>query len=239
MWAAACRSKSLALIVLVLVGPAVAGCSAVIAHKGIEATDLSSIQVGATRETVESVLGQPVKNITTETGKTDTYEYNRGRRPGKPEDFGLLRCSNCVSEGALGYVFLYLLTQPYWVNELYEEQKGEIAVYYGPDDAVIRTVISGHEGVANDAVVRNASCGEPNSQYDIGWGYETGFSAIFRQPRAEEPAEAYFWYTLAAKTGHAAARDGVRRLEGKLSNNYVAQVEHRVAAWEPLVNCQR
>jgi hypothetical protein len=229
--------RPLAPIVLVLLALAGAGCSAVISLEGIEATDLSSIQVGTTRETVESVLGRPVESVTTESGKTDTYEYNRGRRPGKPEDLGFLRCSNCGS-GAMGYALVYVLTQPYWINAIYKEQKGKIAVYYGPDDAVTRIVVGGHEGVANEVVARNAACGEPDSQYDIGWGYETGFSAIFHQPRAEEPVEAYFWYTLAAKTGHTAARDGVRRLEARLSNNDVGQVEQRASVWQPLVNCK-
>lgn len=208
-----------------------------IAQEGIEATDLSFIAAGTPRAAVESVLGEPLRSIVNKLGTIDTYEYDRGRRPGKPEDLGVLRCDDCVSDGALGYAFVYLLTQPYWINEMYKEQKGEIDVTYGPDDVVVRTTVNGHEEVANELVIRKAACGEANSQYKIGWGYENGFSAIYREPRAKQPAEAYFWYTLSAERGHTAAREGVERLEAKLSASNLVVMTDRAASWKPLDNC--
>ena len=48
--------------------PALAGCAST-------STDLSVIEIGTPREAVETVLGQPVKSVTTAAGRIDTYEY--------------------------------------------------------------------------------------------------------------------------------------------------------------------
>ena len=48
--------------------PALGGCT------GIEPTDLSLIQVGVARDSVEKILGQPVESTTSEIGTIDTYE---------------------------------------------------------------------------------------------------------------------------------------------------------------------
>ncbi len=48
------------LFVTVLVALGLAGCASAIRSSPIEATDYSSIEVGATREAVESVLGSPI-----------------------------------------------------------------------------------------------------------------------------------------------------------------------------------
>ena len=221
-----------------LLALALSGCSAYLAHRGIEATDLREIEAGASRETVERVLGPPIDTITSKFGAAAIYEYDRGRRPGRPEDLGLLHRSEPVADGAMGYVVFYLLTQPYWITELYEEQKGEIAVYYGLDDVVVATVVSGiDEEVAGDVVIKNASCGDPVSLYDIGRGYEIGMSAIYHQAIADQPVEAYFWYTLAAKRGLGAARGDIDRLEASLSEGDIAWAEKRATEWEPLPDC--
>ena len=63
-----------AIMTLLISGLGATGCTA-----EIERTDLSSIEVGATRQTVESLLGKPVRSVVTEVGLTDTYRYNSGR----------------------------------------------------------------------------------------------------------------------------------------------------------------
>lgn len=230
------RFSAMTALVLVLSAASLGGCSAVIAIKGIEPTDLSAISDGASREAVEAVLGEPVRTVATEFGRIDTYEYDRGRRPGEPEDLGVLRCTDC-EDAELGVAAFYLLTQPYWINDIYADQKGELEVYYGADDTVVYTVIGEAEDVANAGVIRSAACGEPDSQFDIGWGYESGFSAIHHEPTAKQPAEAYFWYTLAAGKGHAEAREGVRRLKAELVAGEAGRAEQRAALWEPLTDC--
>ena len=223
-----------------LLALALSGCSAIVAHIGIEATDVGEIEAGASRETVERLLGPPVDTITSKFGTAEIYEYDRGRRPGRPEDFGLLHRSEPVADGAMGYVLFYLLTQPYWMTELYNEQKGEIAVYYDGDDIVVATVASGiDEEVAGEVVIKKASCGNPVSLYDIGRGYELGISAIYHRPIAEQPVEAYFWYTLAANRGLGAARGKVERLEATLSESDMAWAEQRATEWEPLPDCDK
>ncbi|MCZ6609213.1 MAG: hypothetical protein O7A66_04310, partial [Alphaproteobacteria bacterium] len=47
----------------------------------IQRTDLSPIKVGATRATVESLLGSPGKSMQTDSGRIDTYKYNMGYTP--------------------------------------------------------------------------------------------------------------------------------------------------------------
>lgn len=226
--------------VVPLLALVLSGCSAIVAQNGIEATDLAEIKAGASRETVERLLGPPIGTITSKFGTADIYEYDRGRRPGRPEDFGMLHRDEPVADGAMGYVLFYLLTQPYWMTELYEEQKGEITVYFDDDDIVVASIASGiDEEIAGDVVIKNASCGNPVSLYDIGRGYEIGISAIHHRPIATQPVEAYFWYTLAAKRGLWAARGRVERLEATLSEGDVAWAERRAAEWEPLPDCDR
>ncbi len=47
----------------------------------IPPTDLSGIKVGATRATVEGVLGKPVKSMQTDSGRIDTYKYSMSYTP--------------------------------------------------------------------------------------------------------------------------------------------------------------
>ena len=76
------RAKAMLLVVAV-VASSIGGCSAVIVSRGIEATDLSAIVVGADRETVEGALGSPIDSVETKAGRIDTYRYDRGRAPKK------------------------------------------------------------------------------------------------------------------------------------------------------------
>ena len=59
---------------LLVSGLGVTGCTG-----NIERSDSASIEVGATRQTVECLLGKPVKSVVTEAGLTYTYRYNGGR----------------------------------------------------------------------------------------------------------------------------------------------------------------
>ncbi len=51
-----------AYIAISFVGLLVQGCSLAILGEDIERTDLSLLEVGATREEVESMLGKPISN---------------------------------------------------------------------------------------------------------------------------------------------------------------------------------
>ena len=64
-----------ALLVSLLAFPA---CSNAIRSAGIEATDMSPIQVGASRGSVEAVLGAPISSEKTDAGTIDTYKFSTG-----------------------------------------------------------------------------------------------------------------------------------------------------------------
>ena len=60
-----------AIMSLLVSGLGVTGCTG-----NIERSDFASIKVGATRQTIESLLGKPVKSVETYAGTTDTHRYN-------------------------------------------------------------------------------------------------------------------------------------------------------------------
>ena len=73
-WVTLSAVSKFRFVALATVAIAVAACA-------IESTDLSPIKVGATRAKVERVLGKPVKSRQTDSGKIDTYKYNKGWYP--------------------------------------------------------------------------------------------------------------------------------------------------------------
>ena len=135
--------RFVALFAVVIFALPIAGCSLAIRSQGIEATDLSAIVVGADRETVEGVLGSTIDRVETETGRIDTYRYDRGRAP----DAARASSSGWSGSGGggpgAGYALTllalgYLIAQPVLIHNLYEEQKGELSITYGADDTVVR-----------------------------------------------------------------------------------------------------
>ena len=74
--------KLLAPVVLLCTGIVVQGCSIAIRAKDIEPTDLSSLEIGATRAAIEGVLGEPIAHQAMPTGTVATYRYDGGS-PGK------------------------------------------------------------------------------------------------------------------------------------------------------------
>ena len=92
------------LSILVFLAPLVSGCA-------IKPTDLAAIKVGASRQAVEKLLGEPVETVKTETGRIDTYSYNVGSSGGR-------------------YSFAYPIA--------YGRQRNEIEITYGRGDKVVR-----------------------------------------------------------------------------------------------------
>ena len=137
--------RAFAMIAVLLLGLAVQGCSTAMRHEGVPATDLSEIQVGATRAAVESVLGQPVASSSTTTGKVDTYKYDAGR-PGENVDplYGRAdvgRMCGGDAQCGMGLIVLRLYAEPLlFLRELIlrGEQERELRVTYGPDDRVTK-----------------------------------------------------------------------------------------------------
>lgn len=105
--------------------PALGGCA-------IEGTDLSAIEIGTPREMVEAILGEPVRSVETEAGRTDTYGYNKGWTP-PDKVVGV----NCQHPGCILLLPVAVIVAGVGYATSYDEQRGYIRVTYGPDDTVV------------------------------------------------------------------------------------------------------
>jgi len=137
------RGVAAALVIAALVTPALGGCSFAIYSAEIDATDLSTIQPGASREQVEDVLGDAVAEEAVNGGVKATYQYDQGA-PMAHVDPQLVR----------DYLGLY---GPFWEPilmpvalvkraERVSRQKGSISVTFGADGKVIAVQQGGIAG---------------------------------------------------------------------------------------------
>ncbi len=112
--------KQVALSFIVFLAVSLSACA-------IAPTDLSGINVGATRATVEDVLGKPVESMQSDTGRIDVYKYNKGYTP-------------TASSMPRHDLDMAILTFPFWIPLLpivHERQREDIDIIYGPDDTVV------------------------------------------------------------------------------------------------------
>ncbi len=215
-----------AYIAISFVGLLVPGCSLAILGEDIERTDLSALELGATREEVESVLGKPISREPDKLGKIAVYAYDKGA-PSSPvmtgrdylECWGLL---NIFCEPILTPIALVKR------QELYESQQGQLGIHYGPDDTVMDVIIGEYGLRASDwETLSRAVCGDPDAQYQVGDAFESG-----RGVRASD-VEAYKWYTFAASGDNPLAARVKDLLVEKMSPDRIATAERRVAEWQP------
>ena len=149
--------KPLVAMAVLILGLATQGCSSIVAAEGIEPTDLSAVEIGAARETVERVLGDPVDCANADDGKLCAYTYNRGRAP---VDVGIrpaiIAFSYVISGGMMGFVDAAM------ARCIKECQKGLIKITYDPNHTVIG-VGSGYYDVGDCARGQTArACHNPN-----------------------------------------------------------------------------
>ncbi len=126
--------KSLAPVVLLCAGMLVQGCSVAILVEDIEPTDLSSLEIGATRAAIEGVLGEPVAHQALPTGTVATYRYDTGL-PGAS-------LSDPAWKTYLGLYgpFLEPILTPIALaarQKRVERQTGHIIILYGLGEAVV------------------------------------------------------------------------------------------------------
>ncbi len=168
--------KRVALSMIVFLAVLLSACA-------IPPTDLSGIKVGATRATVEGVLGKPVKSVQTDSWRIDTYKYNMGYTPGPLPNGG---------------GFLTLMVNPIvhsnWDGR--QRQRGDIEVAYGPDDTVVGfyRVPGNIEEVRRQRgeILPRAEQGDAEAQVQV---------AMLSSSAAEQLK----WFCLAANQGHAEA----------------------------------
>ena len=115
--------KWVALSLILLLAALLSACA-------IAPTDTSDIKFGATRATVEGVLGKPVKSMQTDTWRIDTYKYNKGYTPSSGSGGG----RDNIHPGVL---IMAAVIAPIAHGIRYADQRGDIEVAYGPDDTVI------------------------------------------------------------------------------------------------------
>lgn len=128
------RFLGLALSLLVLM---LNGCGTA----PIEPTDLATIQIGASRETVENVLGSPRASFETETGTRDIYWYNRGWNPAPSSNNAGRDISDC-------FAYLNILCFPALAiaggvahskhSERYDQQRRQIEIHYDSNGRVTK-----------------------------------------------------------------------------------------------------
>ncbi|MDP6473358.1 MAG: hypothetical protein QF894_00465 [Alphaproteobacteria bacterium] len=137
------RAKAMLLVVAVL-ALLLHGCSGAIRRDGIPPTDLSTIVTDTDRATVEEVLGSPIASVATETGRIDTYRYDMGLAPQTTRGSPARATGIFTHPGVLLLVLLgAVVAQPVLVHNLYEDQKGELSITYGPDDKVVSVETAG------------------------------------------------------------------------------------------------
>ncbi|MFH0732289.1 MAG: hypothetical protein V2A72_05150 [Candidatus Omnitrophota bacterium] len=72
---------TLGLIGILLITITTSGCSVGMALSGKKDVDKSLLKVGQPRVEVVNIVGEPKKTMTTETGRTDIFECQRGNAP--------------------------------------------------------------------------------------------------------------------------------------------------------------
>ena len=196
--------KLQAYIAISFVGLLVQGCSLAILGEDIERSDLSSLEVGATREEVEAVLGKPISNEPDELGKIAVYAYGKGASPSP-----LLTGRDYLDCWGILNIFCEPILTPIALfrrQELYQSQVRQLGIHYGPDDTVMDVIIGEH-GLRPSywETLGRAVCGDPGAQYRVGDAFEFG-----RGVRASD-VEAYKWYTIAASRDNRLERIRIDR----------------------------
>lgn len=190
-------------------------CGALVLALGgcaIERTDLSPIEIGASRETVERILGKPVKSVETEDGRTDTYRYNKGWTPPS----GGSGCDpDCVSLLPMMITFM-VIAGPVIQAKRYDEQTGYLRITYGPNDTVVdrqggsprqehdwqemlRQGAERQQREQHEMLRRQAEAGDPEAQFELGNDLRL----------KGELAEARNWWCLAANQSHGKAQERI------------------------------
>lgn len=132
--------KSLKLICLLLIAPIISGCAAAMALHGKRDIDVASLHIGQPRDEVIMIVGQPYKTQTTETGRKDIFECQRGNAPSTGR--------------AVGHAAMTLLTLGWWEIagvpiEALSSSKFYLTITYDKEDKVTKIKTSEEKGGLN------------------------------------------------------------------------------------------
>jgi len=220
--------KPLIQIILLLLAVALQSCAAT---SGVESTDLSAVQVGATLVEVEKILGHPTQVRDEGDEKIATYSYNEGTE-------AFLDDRDLVY-GTLSGVYLILFTAI--IDEStkrYERQRGTVDITYGSDNRVRKVkIISPDRKMPRDEpivkpdvlfeICRDAHRENAEAQFMMGNLYWFGIGT------SEDRIEGFKWYNLAATNGHSIAKKKVAERKSDLSSSEITEAKILLENWVP------
>ncbi len=202
---------------------AVAACA-------IQPTDVSPIKFGATRATVEGVLGKPVKSVQTDTGRIDTYKYNRGYTPTGGSGGSGDGCAPFITV-CIGVLAIAAVVAPIAHGIRYERQRGDIDIIYGPDDTVlwlerfpgkieeVRKILARAEQGDAEATFRlallSSSADERRKWISLAANQGHAEAQFQLYTRDKPDGKSLTWLCLAANQGHALAQEELGDLHVK------------------------
>ncbi len=226
--------QPLRLILMILIGLSAQGCFLAIEGMDIEPTDLSAIKVGATREEVQRILGEPIASEPTKSGKIATYLYDQGALGAEIDDEDIK-----VYLGLYGFFWEPILTPIGLIrrHERIKEQRGHLKVIYGPDDTVLEfheppsEIEKALEAYRFNEILARAEQGDAEAQFRLAllsssaderrkWlslaANQGHAEAQFQLYRRDKPdGKSLTWLCLAANQGHALAQEELGDLHVK------------------------
>lgn len=194
--------------------------------------DLTVIKVGATRETIEQVLGKPVKCE----NSVCTYEYNTSD-PGV-----FVRVIGVPLSATMDFFTGGLFSVAYWSDfrKAREAQRAEVSIVYGPRDTV--TGLSAKDAEAQYhqwlhsedrkeslrllCLAANAGFAPAQSAEAMRHRYGLWASDVDR-------VRAYLWLRLAAFGGHPSASETMSEWAATLTPGDIAEADRLFRDWEP------
>jgi hypothetical protein len=104
---------------------------------GYSSTDLSGVQVGTSRQAVEDALGRPMTGYSSNAGRVESYEYNKGIEP--RDDLELSDHADAVLLVGLKVMFWPLALPTDLASAVcdFEGQKGLLNVTYDDLETVV------------------------------------------------------------------------------------------------------
>jgi hypothetical protein len=187
--------------------------------------DLDKVEAGTPRQTVQSLLGKPVRREY----NVHTYEYNTRDGP------------NPVL-GAFFDFFTMGSSAFYWddFERVYKAQRRRLSVVYGPNDKVIGRSYERAEAGFRDwlhsedrakefkSLCLSANEGYAPAQATLAMHHRYGLPGT-----AADPVQAHLWLILAAFGGHPSAAGTLEAWTATMSPERVAEAERLVAEWVP------
>lgn len=254
--------RELLIFALLVIALSAQACTEAIVATGVEATEMSAVAPGVSRDEVEKVLGPPIGSEVLDGERLDRYHYDMGIAP-HPKGWAhpsLLYPEGCSAGMAcLVGLLIYAGAQPYLIQEIQEAQRGILIVRYGPDDTVLDFSIDPRDRDRKhrlQALMARATAGDAaayrqiyeKSQHADEWQrqclaahfgdalsqYYMGHGYEFGVRRVnEDRVQAYIWYSLAAANGNRYSP--LRRdLVGEtLAPAELAEAKRVVEVWRP------